>query len=88
MHSKQRPFVISFAGKEKFYVKENLKLKNNLWLKNDIITIILDCDNWYIQFLKNGKQLSGKIKIVKKNIYYYPALQVYHRGSFTVIDNT
>ena len=40
------------------------------WVKNDVISVILDCDNWTVEFRINNKMV-GKVLEVIKGTYYF-----------------
>ena len=42
------------------------------WITNDTITVIVDCDNWTLQYYKNNVSIADKLSI-KPNMTYHAA---------------
>ena len=45
------------------------------WISGDILTVILDCNNWTMYFRKNDKRICKTFDI-QPNITYYPAIAI------------
>eukprot|EP01083_Nonionella_stella_P006520 18955_1 len=91
------PFDISEVGISYYWYGSNVygyrygqqQFNNNIgyeWQNGDIISIIINCNKWTIQFLKNYEKIGKVIKIIPDQ-YYYVALcdgiyseEVYYEG--------
>ena len=47
---------------------------NDGWNTGDVITVLLDCKKWTIQFSKNGSVVNSKPYKIKENQTYYPLI--------------
>eukprot|EP01083_Nonionella_stella_P100691 284350_1 len=64
--------------------KENTKATVNVYWKNGAIAkVVLDCNNWTIQFL-HSNELITKIDI-EKNQTYYPAVHSHRKVYMTIV---
>ena len=91
------PFDISEVGISYYWYGSNVygyrfgqqQFNNNIgyeWQNGDIISIIVNCNKWTIQFLKNYEKIGKSMKIIPDQ-YYYVALcdgiyseEIYYEG--------
>ena len=88
IHNVQRDHNASFLhGGGSFYPidKRNRSVDADEWSKGDIITIIINCDDWTVKFFMNDKLLGNKAYDIPKNMTYHLVISSQYGGQHYIL---